>query len=339
MLFTSPEFLFAFLPLFLILYFLAAEKFRNSVLFASSLFFYFTTSGELTLVLLFSVVVNFLIARQLEKSQDKARNIWLITGIILNLIPLLYYKYAAFFIAALDQILEPLGGKFALPVPHPALPIGISFFTFQALSYLADVATRRFQAVPNLIDFGMYHACFPQLIAGPIVRYDEIKAQIAKRTYPLDEIFAGAVRFCFGFGKKVIFADTMGKVADTVFHTPHEALTWAPAWIGMIAYTLQIYFDFSGYSDMAIGIGQILGFTYPENFNQPYRSRSVTEFWRRWHMTLSRWFRDYVYIPLGGNRGSASRTYLNLLIVFLLCGLWHGRLTRSSYGAYGTEGC
>ena len=157
--------------------------------------------------------------------------------------------------------------------------------------------------------------------------------------FDFDEIFAGAVRFCFGFGKKVIFADTMGKVADTVFHTPHEALTWAPAWIGMIAYTLQIYFDFSGYSDMAIGIGQILGFTYPENFNQPYRSRSVTEFWRRWHMTLSRWFRDYVYIPLGGNRGSASRTYLNLLIVFLLCGLWHGRLTRSSYGAYGTEGC
>jgi alginate O-acetyltransferase complex protein AlgI len=324
MLFTSPEFLFAFLPVFLGTYFLVAERFRNAPLFLASLFFYYTMSGELALVLIASVIVNFFVALRIDKTDGGRRKFWLILGIVINLLPLIFYKYAAFFMSNVNETLDIVGITSLIPVPKTVLPIGISFFTFQALSYIADVTMRRIKPSQNMIDFGMYHACFPQLIAGPIVRYEDIQTCITSRTIKLDDVYAGAVRFCFGFAKKIILADSMGKVADVVFATRPEALHWAPAWIGMIAYTLQIYFDFSGYSDMAIGIGRILGFTYPENFNQPYRSINITEFWRRWHMTLSQWFRDYVYIPLGGNRGSTTRTTINLMIVFFLCGLWHG---------------
>src|SRR5262249_31216673 len=208
--------------------------------------------------------------------------------------------------------------------PSIELPIGISFFTFQAISYVADIYTGRIVPVRRFIDFLAYHLLFPQLIAGPIVRYVEIEKELYDRRGSLGDFADGLHRCCLGLGKKLILADIMGVVADSVFSLPTNELTTGVAWFGALAYTLQIYFDFSGYSDMAIGLGRMLGFRFPENFNQPYRSQSITEFWRRWHMTLSRWFRDYLYIPLGGNRAGPIRTYANLLIVFVLCGLWHG---------------
>jgi alginate O-acetyltransferase complex protein AlgI len=324
MLFSSPDFLFGFLPLFLLLYAVAGPKLRNLVLFLASLMFYFATSGELTIILVLSVVLNWALSLQLARSERRTRTAWLVVGVVLNLLPLLYYKYARFFLGVVGDTLGAAGWPVALPQVHPPLPIGISFFTFQALSYVADVASGCVLPARSLINFGMYHSCFPQLIAGPIVRYEEIAQEVSHREHRLVDIHNGIVQFCFGLGKKVILADQAGSIADAVFGLPVNDGGFYAAWLGLVAYTLQIYFDFSGYSDMAIGIGRGLGFHYPENFNQPYLSCSVTEFWRRWHMTLSRWFRDYVYIALGGNRRGLTRTLLNLLTVFFLCGLWHG---------------
>jgi alginate O-acetyltransferase complex protein AlgI len=324
MLFSSPDFLFGFLPLFLLLYAIVGQKLRNLVLFLASLTFYFSTSGELTVILALSVVLNWALALQLARSERRTQAAWLVLGVVLNLLPLLYYKYARFFLGAIGDALAAAGWSVALPRVDPPLPIGISFFTFQALSYIADVALGRVLPARSLINFGMYHSCFPQLIAGPIVRYEEIASEVARRKHRLVDLHNGVVQFCFGLGKKVILADQTGAIADAVFGLPVNHAGFSGAWLGLVAYTLQIYFDFSGYSDMAIGLGRCLGFHYPENFNQPYLSCSVTEFWRRWHMTLSRWFRDYVYIPLGGNRRGLVRTLMNLLTVFFLCGLWHG---------------
>ncbi|HKP03522.1 MAG TPA: MBOAT family protein [Chthoniobacterales bacterium] len=324
MLFNSPEFVFAFLPAFLLLYFVSPGRSKNAILFFASLFFYFTTSGELTAVLALSVIFNYYLALSINKLSGRRRTLLLWIGVAINIAPLLYYKYSRFFLATLADIFSALGSKAALPEVNPILPIGISFFTFQAISYIADVYMARVKPARNLIDFGMYHSCFPQLIAGPIVRYEEIESQVHLRKIRLDDIYNGVCQFCFGLGKKVVFADNMGFIADRVFKVAPNALDTPEAWLGVAAYTLQIYFDFSGYSDMAIGLGRVLGFWYPENFDQPYRSHSVTEFWRRWHMTLSRWFKDYVYIPLGGNRGGTARTLFNLFAVFFLCGLWHG---------------
>ena len=324
MLFSSPEFLFAFLPAFLLLYFATPQAGKNGVLFAASLLFYFTTSGELTVILILSVFVNYYLSLRLDVLCGRLRHIVFVAGLIVNLAPLAYYKYSRFFISTIIDVLTSVGVHMEIPLPNPILPIGISFFTFQAISYIADVYMSRVKPARSLIDFGMYHSCFPQLIAGPIVRYEEIEEQVHRRNHRLDDIYNGSAQFCFGLGKKVILADNMGWVADRIFQSPPASLDFAASWLGIIAYTLQIYFDFSGYSDMAIGLGRILGFSYPENFNQPYRSSSVTEFWRRWHMTLSRWFRDYLYIPLGGNRHGIVQTLFNLLLVFFLCGLWHG---------------
>jgi alginate O-acetyltransferase complex protein AlgI len=324
MLFNSPEFLFAFLPAFLILYFLSPGRLKNAILFLASLLFYFTTSAELTLVLIASVIFNYWAALRIGKAAGPRRQFLFALAVGVNLAPLLYYKYARFFLDATGDALRFIGIEPTLPDINPILPIGISFFTFQAISYVADIFMRRTKAAGNAIDFGMYHSCFPQLIAGPIVRYEEIEAEVRERHHELSDIQNGIVQFCFGLGKKIILADNMGLVANHVFGLPAASLDLPLAWVGIVAYTLQIYFDFSGYSDMAIGLGRVLGFPYPENFNQPYRSLSITEFWRRWHMTLSRWFRDYVYIPLGGNRLTPGRTFFNLVVVFLLCGLWHG---------------
>jgi alginate O-acetyltransferase complex protein AlgI len=324
MLFSSPDFLFGFLPVFLAVYFISPMRLKNLVLMLASLFFYFTTSGQLTVILILSIVVNHLIAQRMHAAGAGAAKAWLGLGLALNLAPLLYYKYARFFLSSLQAAADAAGLHLPMPDLHPILPIGISFFTFQAISYIADVYMRRVAPARSLVDFGMYHACFPQLIAGPIVRYEEIEKQVHSRTHTLDDVYNGSVQFCFGLAKKVALADPAGIVADKAFGLPHDQLTLGSAWLGIAAYTLQIYFDFSGYSDMAIGLGRILGFPYPENFDQPYRARSITEFWRRWHMTLSRWFRDYVYIPLGGNRGGEFTTYRNLFIVFGLCALWHG---------------
>ncbi|HMO18198.1 MAG TPA: MBOAT family O-acyltransferase [Oligoflexia bacterium] len=204
------------------------------------------------------------------------------------------------------------------------LPIGISFYTFQGMSAVIDAYRREFESPPSLIDFGMYLSAFPQLIAGPIVRFVEIKDQIRHRSVTSSAFYEGSVRFCFGLSKKVLLADSFARIADSIFSLPLNELSFFISWFGVFSYALQIYFDFSAYSDMAIGIGLALGFRFPENFNNPYRATSITDFWRRWHMTLSRWFRDYLYIPLGGNRMGAVRTYLNLYTVFFLCGFWHG---------------
>ncbi len=324
MLFSSPDFLFAFLPAFLALYFAAPDRAKNAVLMLASLLFYFTTSGQLTLILILSILVNHAVARAIHRSDRVGSRAWLVFGLALNVVPLIYYKYSPFLVRSANEAGGLLGVMLDMPEPNPILPIGISFFTFQAISYIADVYMRRVSPARSLVDFGMYHACFPQLIAGPIVRYEEIEAEVHRRPHRMDDVYNGVVQFCFGLAKKLLLADPAGVVADKAFGLPAGQLTQGSAWLGVIAYTLQIYADFSGYSDMAIGLGRILGFPYPENFDQPYRSRSVTEFWRRWHMTLSRWFRDYVYIPLGGNRLSALRVLLNLVVVFVLCGFWHG---------------
>jgi len=216
-----------------------------------------------------------------------------------------------------------------------ALPIGISFFTFQKLSYTIDVYRGRCKAMANLVDFAMYVALFPQLVAGPIVRFRDIRDQINRREESWQDFYAGAIRFCWGLGKKVILADTCGRIADLIFGLPSGALDTKSSWLGALAYTLQIYLDFSAYSDMAIGLGMLFGFRFLENFNRPYSAVSLTDFWRRWHISLSSWFRDYLYIPLGGSRRGTARTYLNLTIVFLLCGLWHGaNWTFVIWGAY-----
>ncbi len=244
--------------------------------------------------------------------------------VAINLIALFYYKYFDFAWQIADSLTDGSLTEHGFAAPNITLPIGISFFTFQALSYVADVYTKHCSAERSFVRFGMYHSLFPQLIAGPIVRYVEIRDEIGHRVLGRTILAEGLTRFTIGLAKKMIIADQAGSIADKIFGLDTAQLTPALAWLGAIAYGVQILFDFSGYSDMAIGLGRLLGFHFPENFNAPYQSRSVTEFWRRWHMTLSRWFKDYVYIPLGGNRRGEVRTYVNLLVVFFLCGLWHG---------------
>jgi alginate O-acetyltransferase complex protein AlgI len=279
-------------------------------------------------------VLNHTAAKLIARTHGRTKSAVFIGSIAANLALLFHYKYTRFLWGAVTQILAPLDIKMS-HAPSIALPIGISFFTFQALSYIADVYTGHVAPARRIVDFGMYHSLFPQLIAGPIVRYVEIEEAVYQRRSSLDGAASGVLRFCIGLGKKIILADNLGAVADPIFALPHNELSGPVAWLGLLCYTLQIYFDFSGYSDMAIGLGKILGFEFPENFNLPYRSRSITEFWRRWHMTLSRWFRDYVYVPLGGNREGPWRTYRNLCAVFLLCGLWHGAgYTFAVWGLY-----
>ena len=242
---------------------------------------------------------------------------------VFNLSFLAYFKYANFFIAETNLLFSAIGVN-KLKWAEVILPIGISFFTFHEITYVVDLYRNKRQAFTSFIDFALYVAMFPQLIAGPIVRFHEISEQIVERRESLDGFFYGTMRFSLGLIKKVIIANQCAEIADAVFSLGNGALDTKTAWLGVFAYTLQIYFDFSAYSDMAIGLGNMFGFQLPENFNRPYSAVSITDFWRRWHITLSRFFRDYVYIPLGGNRRSASRTYLNLIIVFLLCGMWHG---------------
>ena len=320
MTFSSPGFLFFFMPAVFLVYFSMPKGSRNAFLMLASFAFYFVDAGLVSVVLLGSVIVNAVIGKALHSTPlgDRPRLI-LFVGVVANLLPLLYYKYWNFLQgAAADAI-----GASWTP-SSIILPAGISFFTFQGISYIVDIYRRDSEPAPNLVGFGMYHSLFPQLIAGPIVRYVEVSHEIQHRPVRLVEVHDGLIRFCIGLAKKIIIGDNVGMVADRMFGIPANELTVGAAWLGILAYTLQIFFDFSGYSDMAIGMGRMLGFKFPENFEQPYRSQSITEFWRRWHMTLSRWFRDYVYIPLGGNRAGPIKTYFNLLIVFALCGLWHG---------------
>lgn len=326
MVFSSLQFLFFFLPCVLLAYFLSPNRARNAVLLIFSLAFYLWGAGELLAVLVASIVLNYSFGLGVDRARREgqhARVRGLVTlGVAVNLAILGYFKYANFFVSQVDGAARALGFD-SLPWDDVLLPIGISFFTFSGISYLVDVSRGRSRALSSRVDFGLYLAMFGQLIAGPIIRYHEIQDQLQHRTHRLGDVADGVTRFVWGLAKKVIVADAVAEVADGAFGLPPDQRTFVAAWIGVLAYTLQIYFDFSGYSDMAIGLGRIFGFRFPENFNRPYSAYSITDFWRRWHITLSNWFRDYLYIPLGGNAGGA-RTYSNLVIVFLATGLWHG---------------
>lgn len=327
MVFSSPIFLFIFLPATLLLYFLAGKAVRNLLLLAISLVFYAWGEELYVLILLASIALNYLFGLGIAAAIGRQRLWWLWGGVFGNLMLLGYFKYTGF-------ILQNMGVAHADALT-PALPIGISFFTFQALSYLIDLYYRRVQVQKNPLNLALYISLFPQLIAGPIVRYSEVEQEIIDRTVTRNDVAEGVQQFVRGLAKKTLLADPMGLVADRVFAIPEAGLTPETAWLGAICYSLQLYFDFSAYSDMAIGLGRTFGFKFPPNFNYPYTARSVTDFWRRWHMTLSRWFRDYLYIPLGGNRLGAARTYLNLWMVFLATGIWHGAAwTFIIWGAY-----
>ena len=325
--FASPLFLWYFLPAVLAAVVVAPRHWRNGIVAIASLAFYAVGAGPTTLLLLACMVVNYVLGPALEPDDwdlESTRRRQLLVGVIaFDVAVLAIWKYAGFASAQAAGLASFTG--LDLPTVSLALPIGISFYTFHHISYVVDIYRGERPALRNMASFVAYIALFPQLIAGPIVRYREIADQLTQaRSHRLDDIAAGFPRFALGLIKKVVVADSVAPVVEACFATPADQLTTATAWLGAIAYTLQLYFDFSGYSDMAIGLGRMLGFKLPENFARPYSSASVTEFWRRWHMSLSRWFRDYVYIPLGGNRCGVGTAYRNLWIVFALVGLWHG---------------
>jgi alginate O-acetyltransferase complex protein AlgI len=324
MVFSSTLFIYGFAPVFFALYFVAPAALRNPILLIGSLVFYATGAGKIVLVLIASIYLNHWIAIRICDKKRVHRTLLLAIGVSLNLVGLIYYKYVPFLWTSIGEVLGNVSAIEIAPAPIIPLPIGISFFTFQAISYLVDVYRNETRPACSYTEFATYHTLFAQLVAGPIVRYSEIEDELKSRRPKLAQLTQGAWRFCLGFGKKIILADNLGLITDQILKLPSTEWTWGLAWLGIVCYALQIYYDFAGYSDMAIGLGNLLGFEFPENFDQPYRAQSVTEFWRRWHMTLTRWFRDYVYIPLGGNRRGAVRTYANLAIVFCLCGLWHG---------------
>jgi alginate O-acetyltransferase complex protein AlgI len=321
--FASPLFLWVFLPLVLAAVLLAPRHWRNGIIAVASLIFYAVGAGATTLLLLITITVNYLVGQWLEPDEwalaARRKRVLLISVICFNVGSLVVWKYLGFVTTQLDALF----GSF--PITHLILPIGISFYTFHNISYVVDIYRGERPALRNPVSFITYISMFPQLVAGPIVRYREIADQLPQeRTHRLDDIAAGFPRFALGLCKKVVIADSLSPLVESCFATPSDDMTFAIAWLGALTYTLQLYFDFSGYSDMAIGLGRMLGFRLPENFARPYSSVTVTEFWRRWHMSLSRWFRDYVYIPLGGNRHGARRTYRNLFVVFVLTGFWHG---------------
>ena len=324
MVFSSVLFIFLFLPITLAIYYLIPKRFRNTWLLVCSLMFYFWGDGQYVYVMLFYIVFNYFAARIIEyyRGQRLASRISLAAALIINLGILVYFKYIAFIITNLNRIGEVLYTTVKVPGIH--LPLGISFIAFQAISYLIDVYRQDVDSEKNFIDFSMYKAFFPKLIAGPIIRYRDIASQMVTRNNSLEAIITGFQRFTIGLGKKVLIANHVGPIADNMFRTSQQDLSTPQAWLGMVCYALQIYFDFSGYSDMAIGLAKMFGFDFKENFNYPYISTSIKEFWRRWHISLSSWFRDYLYISMGGNHSGRYRTFANLFTVFLLCGLWHG---------------
>ena len=324
MVFSSNIFLFFFLPIFLIAYFVTPQKFRNYTLLLFSLVFYAYGAPDFVFLLVGECIVNYFLVRGMAKT-EKTSTKRLLCGlsVVMALGLLLYFKYANFFMENLNAILgwahhEPIGWM------KVALPIGISFFTFQSITYTIDVYRGTTPPSQKLTDYVLYIMMFPQLIAGPIVNYNSVAAQLVSRTSTMEDRALGFYRFVIGLAKKVLIANTMALYADQVFGMNYGDLATGTAWIGILAYTFQIYFDFSGYSDMAIGLGKMMGFRFPENFNDPYTSRSVTEFWKRWHMTLGNFIMNYLYIPLGGNRKGKGRMYFNLWLCFLLSGLWHG---------------
>ena len=323
MVFSGAYFLLLFLPAVLLLYFIVPKKFRNLVLLIASLYFY--TFGEkfLVLVMVFSTLVDYKCGHLIEAGK---RKLGLRISIFVNLFTLGTFKYFNFAKDNVASVIESFGGdaESLSSIAEIALPIGISFYVFQTMSYTIDVYRGDVKASRNLLEFATYVTMFPQLVAGPIIRYIDVQKEVVNREVNITGFSKGIERFIIGLAKKMIIANAFASIADNIFNESGGDFSTMNAWIGIIAYSFQIYYDFSGYSDMAIGLGRMFGFTFLENFNYPYISRSITEFWRRWHISLSTWFRDYVYIPLGGNRKGKRRTYVNLVIVFFVTGLWHG---------------
>lgn len=323
MIFSSIFFIFAFLPIVLVIYYIVPFAGKNLVLLLSSLIFYAWGEPVYVILMLLSIGINYVSGMELEShieagDMKKAKYACIVTAVI-NFLILGFYKYYGFVIENLNVILP-----FDIPYKELALPIGISFYTFQTMSYVIDVYRGKVKAQHDLVAFGAYVSMFPQLIAGPIVRYSDVERQMQKRTISFERFGEGSVWFLRGLGKKVLIANNIGSVYESVAALGVSEMSALTAWIGCFAYTMQIYFDFGGYSDMAIGLGKMLGFDFMRNFDYPYISKSITEFWRRWHISLSSWFKEYVYIPLGGNRGGTLKAIRNLMVVWMLTGLWHG---------------
>lgn len=321
MVFSSLEFIFIFLPIFLILYFPSSKKYKNRLLFLASIIFYAYGSLKqpfFIVLILGSVLVNYFLGLKIEK--ESSRKKYLITGVVYNFSWLFLFKYCAFFTAEINHLFS----NFKIPILDFILPIGISFYTFQTVSYLIDVYRGEVKAEKSLINFGTYIIMFPQLIAGPIVTYKSVKKELESRRTNVDNFYFGLKFFILGLGYKVLLANRIGSLWTDIQGIGFDSISSPLAYLGIIAFTFQIYFDFYGYSLMALGLGKMMGFNLPINFDYPYLSRSMSEFWRRWHITLGSWFKKYVYIPLGGNREGKGKTVRNLLIVWLLTGLWHG---------------
>ncbi len=316
LLFNSFTFIFIFLPFSILGYYIIPNKVKNIFLLCSSLFFYAWGNVRYLVLLLISICINYFFAILISNRQEKKRIIlWLC--IIINIGLLFYFKYFNFTLSLMERIFH-----LSLPSHSIVLPIGISFYTFQGLSYVIDVYRQKTPANKNILEIGLYISLFPQLVAGPIVKYQDIYKQIRHRVSSIETFAYGIERFIFGLSKKVMIANVLGEVTDKIFQSLESGIDTPTAWLGILCYTFQIYFDFSGYSDMAIGLGSMFGFHFHENFNYPYISKSMNEFWRRWHISLSSWFKEYVYIPLGGSR--KGNVYINLFIVFCITGLWHG---------------
>ncbi len=325
MVFSSLTFLFAFLPIFLILYYCSPAKYRNGLLFTGSLVFYGIGEPLYLCLIICSVLVNLGIGLFIDRSERlSGKRLWLITGLLYNFGLLFFFKYTNFFLENINGVLRLCHSSTQLKLLELTLPLGISFYTFQIVSYIVDVYRGKVKADHSVISLGAYLCMFPQLIAGPIVVYSDIRRELHERTITIHNLDDGLKTFILGLGFKVLLANRVGTLWNEVCTIGFESISTPLAWLGSLAYSMQLYFDFCGYSLMAIGLGKMLGFTIPENFHHPYLSRSVTDFWRRWHITLGAWFREYVYIPLGGNRKGRIRTIVNLGIVWLLTGFWHG---------------
>jgi len=325
MVFSSLTFLFAFLPIFLILYYCSPAKYRNGLLFMGSLVFYGIGEPLYLCLIICSVLVNLGIGLFIDRSERlSGKRLWLITGLLYNFGLLFFFKYTNFFLENINGVLRLCHSSTQLKLLELTLPLGISFYTFQIVSYIVDVYRGKVKADHSVISLGAYLCMFPQLIAGPIVVYSDIRRELHERTITIHNLDDGLKTFILGLGFKVLLANRVGTLWNEVCTIGFESISTPLAWLGSLAYSMQLYFDFCGYSLMAIGLGKMLGFTIPENFHHPYLSRSVTDFWRRWHITLGAWFREYVYIPLGGNRKGRIRTIVNLGIVWLLTGFWHG---------------
>jgi alginate O-acetyltransferase complex protein AlgI len=320
MVFSGIEFLYYFLPAVMLIYFLAPKRLKNLMLFVSGLGFYAWGEPVYVIVMVISTAVDYTAGILMSKTEDeRKRRACLISSVVINLGLLFTFKYSSFAVDTFNGIFRT-----AIPSPNLPLPIGISFFTFQSMSYTIDLYRRKITVQRSFINFAAYVTCFPQIVAGPIVKYQDIAAELDDRRVSISDMSDGVSVFIVGLAKKVLLANNIGIFWSRVKEMDYSTLPALTAWLGIIAFTFQIYFDFSGYSDMAIGLGRMLGFTYPKNFDLPYLSKSVSQFWRRWHITLGSWFRDYVYIPLGGSRAGKWKTVRNLAIVWLLTGLWHG---------------